>query len=144
MEVADAFQSLVGLGGWGWERPKRSKLVIKKGSDKTVNQDRRCVSGKRRAEMFYVTEMKESRAGHIVDMRVKIQWAVKDDTETLNLRAEERRAAVDSKGLQSGFHTDEEKFCFHTLTLRKFEVNKVLISEWESSREVRGREESGK
>lgn len=35
---------------------------------------------------IYVAEIKEVRVGNIVDMRVERKQAIKDDTQTLNLR----------------------------------------------------------
>lgn len=63
-----------------------------------MDKDGSGVRSERSAETRDVREMEISRAGDIIDVRLKRQCAIEDDTQTLNLRGGRDSRVVDRNG----------------------------------------------
>lgn len=76
------------------------------------------------AKTVNITEVKVSGPGDTIDVRLKRESAVEDDTQTLNLRGGGNWRVVngDREGVnfgKSGFGAEKKKFCFVTVKFEK-------------------------
>ena len=68
------------------EAEEEGIAIVKAGGDEAVDKDGGGVGGEGGAESVDVAEMEVGGAGGDVDVRVKRECAVEDDTQTLYLR----------------------------------------------------------
>lgn len=124
---------------WGHEREtKRDRIAkVNTGCNHGVNENGGAVRCKWQAEIINIAKMEVCRTSNTVNVCFKRQWAVQDDTRTLNLRGGKNCGIFKSqiqfiRFSQSRFSTYEEDLSF---IIVRFE-NQDLISSQQSGREV--------
>lgn len=86
------------MEGFLWETEEEGVAIIQTGGDEAVYEDGSGLGGKRGAETVDVTEMEVGGADGVINVGSEGKGAVKDDTQTLDLRGGGDGRAVNTDG----------------------------------------------